>query len=185
MEPTFRNPKLYFISGKARSGKDVIATFLKEEYEQTGKKVAIMAYAKQLRFYCREYFGWDGNEDHKPRELFNELGYLIRDKLNKKHLIANRLMEDIEILSYYFDVIITDDARLPFELDIPKSKFPEMVSIRINRTVNINNLTEEYKHSIMETSLDNYENFKYIIDNDGTLEDLREKVKGIIRKEEE
>ena len=33
--------KIYLIGGKARNGKDTLASFMKEELEQTGKKPCI------------------------------------------------------------------------------------------------------------------------------------------------
>ena len=41
MDVVFKNPKLYFISGKARSGKSTVSQILKEEYEKKGKKAVI------------------------------------------------------------------------------------------------------------------------------------------------
>jgi dephospho-CoA kinase len=47
------------------------------------------------------------------------------------------------------------------------------------KTIRVNNpriKSTENEH-ISETALDNYEGFDYIITNDGTLEDLKEKIK--------
>ena len=85
-------------------------------------------------------------------------------------------------------VIITD-MRFPNELEAVKSKGG--ISIRVNRTLNHTNikevvnrltnvLSEEHES---EKALDNAE-FDYVIENDGTIEDLIQKVKEILIKEQ-
>ena len=183
MELIFRNPKLYFLSGKAGSGKSLVAAFFKEEYAKLDKKAVVISYARHLKFYAKEYFGWDGMEETKPRDLLNEIGTtLVRGQLQKNRFIINRLMEDTEILSYYFDVIIVDDARFEDELDIPRTIHPNLIAIRIKRDNFDSGLTEEQKNSVTETNLDNYDKFNYVIM--GTKKELQEKVIDIIQQEE-
>lgn len=63
------------ISGKARHGKDTLATMMKRVLEDTyGKSVLIIRYADQLKFILREYFGWDGIKDERGRALLQYVG---------------------------------------------------------------------------------------------------------------
>ena len=76
-------------------------------------------------------------------------------------------MEDVQVYSYFFDVIIITDARLIEEIETPKSLF-NCITIRINK--DDNNLTLEQKKHITETNLDNYRNFDYVINNNDISE---------------
>jgi hypothetical protein len=70
------------------------------------------------------------------------------------------------------DVIIITDVRFPNELedihDFIKGR--RIVSVRINRPMNRNSSSNEH---VSETALDDYTFWEYIVDNEGTLEDLK------------
>ena len=70
---------------------------------------------------------------------------------------------------------IISDVRFPNEADAVKSKGGIM--IRINRPGN-----DTGKH-LSETALDYYEEWEYVIDNEGSIEELIDKVKQILIKE--
>ena len=177
MEVSYRNPKIYLLSGKARNGKDTIAGYLKEFYEKDGKKVIFSRAGKYIKFYAMEMTDWDGNEDTKPRTLLQELGTdVIRNKLNKSEMFIDRQIDDIEIYSYFYDI------RLPREIDSIKEKFDNVVTIKVERINFETNLSgKEQKHST-ETAMDNYIDFDYVIIND-TLEKLKEDVYKIYKEE--
>lgn len=176
--------KVYLISGKSRHGKDTLGSMLKEIYEEKGQKVCITQYSKYIKGYAKDYFGWDGNDDTKPRELLQILGTdIIREKLNKPLFHINRLLEDVEILSNFFDVLIVTDVRFPIEIDIPKEKIKDCVSINIYRPNYTNNLTDEQRRHISEHALDEYDNYDYKVVNT-TIEELKDIALNIVRKEE-
>jgi hypothetical protein len=86
---------------------------------------------------------------------------------------------------------IITDARFPNEADAVKDRGGIM--IRVNRPCPECGVLEGHKmkpHKIppsthpSETGLDDYQNFDYVIENDGTIEELIEKVKEILTKEE-
>lgn len=87
---------------------------------------------------------------------------------------------------------IISDVRFPNEADVIRAK--EGMLIRVNREkikiqddmyvnrseyIKVNNITEH----LSETALDNYEDWDYIIDNDGSIQDLIDKIKDILIKE--
>jgi len=170
--------KIFIIGGKARSGKTTLKNFLKEELKD--KKVLELMFAKYIKDYAKNYFNWDGKEETKPRELLQTLGTdIIRVKLNKPFFMINRVIEDIEILSIFFDIAIIDDARTIEEIESIKNKFENVTSIKLIREVE-NNLTETEKKHHTEIGLDNYNNFDYIFKNNKSLEDLKNFAKEII-----
>lgn len=170
MEFIKKNPKKYILSGKAQSGKNETANIMKEYFEKNNKKTVIISYAKYLKDYIKEITNWDGNEETKPRDLLQQIGVeLIKEKIDK-NLLINRIKEDIEVYSYFFDVIIISDARFVSEIESIKDNN----TIVLNIVGKENNLTEEEKEHITETALDNYNNYDYIIENNKTKEELKE-----------
>lgn len=177
MEFIKRNPQIFILSGKARSGKETVSEIIKNYYHD--KKVVTLSFAFYLKEYAKKISGWDGSENEKPRELLQQLGVeLIKEKIDDK-LLIKRVLEDIEIYSYFFDVIIITDARLIDEVEYIKNKYPNSKVIRIIRDEYENNLTESQKNHITETGLDDYNKFDYIVKNK-ELEQLEEEIKKIL-----
>lgn len=169
MEFIKRQPKIFIISGKARSGKNEIAKIIEKRY--SNKKCITISFGYYIKDYVKRISNWDGSENTKPRELLQQLGIeLIRNKINKR-LFIDRILQDIEIFSYFYDIIIISDVRLLDEITILKENYPNLVSIRVIRNNYENNLTKEQKKHLTETDLDNFTNFDYIVENNEKLED--------------
>ena len=176
--------KIFVIGGKAKSGKNTFGDFLREELKDYGYKPCVMHITSPLYAYARNYFEWDGNENTKPREFLQKVGIeIIQQKLGKKDFLLNRLYEDIEILSEFFDTFIITDARLIKEFEDIRKKYPDVVTIKLIRTRGDNHLTEEEKKHVTETELDHYDDFDYIIEN-RILDDLKTSAMEIVRNEE-
>lgn len=177
--------KLYLIAGKARHGKDTLAIDMKNYYEAMGKKVTILQLAAPLKSLICNHFGWDGSEQTKPRELMQRLGTdIIRLQLNMPNYYIDHAIQDIKILSCFFDVILISDVRFPQEIEGIKKAYKEAISIHIERPALIQDeLTSTQKQHITETALDQYHQYNYEIINT-TLEQLEEDAKKIVRNEE-
>ncbi len=176
--------RIYVISGKARHGKDTVALDIKEIYGENGLKVIKLAYGSYIKEYAKRISNWNGDEETKPRELLQELGTdIIRKKIDNDFFVR-RICEDIEVYSYYFDIIIISDARFPNEMEWPKKKFDNVVNIRVIRDDYDSVLSEKEQKHLTETALDEYNSYDYVIHNDGTLEDLKKKVSDVVRKVE-
>ena len=83
------------------------------------------------------------------------------------------------INTYFYDIIIINDARLVDEIEEVKQKYKDSICIRIIRDKE-NNLTDIEKKHITETALDNYNNFDYIINNN-SYEELESNLINILR----
>ena len=163
MEFKKKDIKVFIISGKARSGKGTVAKIIEDYYKE--KKCITISFAYYLKDYAKRITGWDGSENTKPRELLQQLGIeLIKNKIDNK-LLINRILQDIEVFSYFYDIIIISDARLVDEVESIKTVYSDSISIRVNRNED-NNLTLSEKNHITETGLNDYNNFDYIINND-------------------
>ncbi len=170
-----RNPIIILIAGKARSGKNTVSKILESEFIKEKKEVIISPYTKYLKEYIHNITDWNiEDENNKPRDLLQKLSSeLIKEKLGLENIFINRQIEDIKIYSYFKDVIIINDVRFPKEIDTIKNIFTNVVSIQVKRSNYISGLTKEQLQDVTETSLDNYNNFDYIIENDD-IESLKE-----------
>lgn len=177
-----KNPKIYIFAGKARAGKDTCANYIKEFYEKNNKKFLCLQYSGYLKDYAKKITDWDGKDETKPRQLLIDLGSdLVRGKIDR-YMLVNRMIEDLRVMSYFFDVIVISDARLSEELDMPRERLDNVKIIEVIRPNFENNLTAEQKKSLTEVGLDNYNNYDYRIINDGNLEDLKIKVKSMLEE---
>lgn len=176
--------KIYVIGGKAKSGKNTFGEYLREELKEYGYKPCVMHITEPLYGYARNYFEWNGNDRDKPREFLQKMGIeIIKEKMGKKDFLLNRLYEDIEILSNFFDIFIITDARLVHEFESIKEHFSDVVTIKLKRNNYNDYLTEEEKNHITEREISEYNNFDYIIENRG-FQDLRNSAVEVVRNEE-
>ena len=163
------------ISGKAESGKDSVYEYIKKKY---GDMVCHMLFAKHIKQYAKDYFNWDGKEETKPRQLLQSIGTdIIRDQMNDPNFHTRRLIEDIKVLSNYFDIFVITDCRFPNEVHLVKKEFNEDVfSIRIDRPNHVSKLNEKQLKHKSETALDNFLEFDYKIQNNSSLQSFYNKV---------
>lgn len=166
MEYINKKPIIYVLSGKAKSGKNEVANMIEKYYNN--KKCIQISFGYYLKEYIKNITNWDGLESTKPRDLLQSLGIdLIKNKINDK-LLINRVIDDIKVYSYFFDVIIVTDARLKDEVNSLKENF-DCITIRINNN-KTSPLTLEQQNHITEKDLDEYENYDYIVLNDEFIE---------------
>ena len=171
--------KLFVLAGKARSGKDTTADFMEKYYND--KKIIRLMYGAGVKVYATLLSSWDGSEEDKPRELLQKIAVESRE-VNPDYTIK-RMEEDINILRDYCDIIIITDARMPDEVLMPKEKFKEAVTIKLERPNFESPLSLSQQKSLTEVALDDFNNYDYIISNDGTLEDLDRKIINLIESE--
>ena len=176
MELREKEANVIILSGKARVGKDTTGEYFKKFFENKGKKVKLLSYAYYIKIYAMAISSWNGNDENKPRSLLQELGTeIIRNKIDKLFFI-NRMIEDIKVYSYFFDTLIITDARIEEEIVNIKNTFSNVISINIERPGFVNELTSLEQSHFTETGLDNYKDYDYILINDGSLEELNNKV---------
>ena len=176
--------KIFMIGGEAGAGKSTFGEFLKEELKDYGYKPCVMHITSPLYSYAEHYFDWNPRKDEKPREFLQKMGIeIIRDKLGKKEFLLNRLEEDIEILSNFFDTFIITDARMIHEFLTIKSKYDDVVTIKLIRKNYDNHLNEEEKEHITEKEIVGYDDFDYIIENKG-LHKLKMEALELVHNEE-
>lgn len=179
-----KNPTIYLMCGKAKHGKDTFSAFLKKAYEDNGKKIIVTQLSKYIKYYAREMTGWDLSEETKPRELLQQLGTsVIREYLKKEDLFINRMIDDIDVFSCFYDAIIISDVRLKKEIHDLKESYKNAKVVHILRPNFDNGLTQEQKHHKTEIDLDDFTNFDVEIINT-TLEKLEKDAEKLYKETE-
>lgn len=161
MEFKLKNTKIIILSGKAGSGKSSVANIIKEN-----KNCIILSYASYIKDIAKNVLSWDGNEEEKPRDFLQQFGDVIKNI--DSNLLINRMIEDIKMYSYFYDLIVISDARFVNEIELIKNNFNDVYSVNIYGRDN--NLTKEQQNHITETALDNYFEYDYKIKNDINIE---------------
>lgn len=164
--------KLFALAGKARSGKDYTASLIKDYYKD--KKVLIYSNTYYLKKYVSKIYGWDGNDETKPRETLQLLGKKVKEKY--PNILIDRMEEDIKLLSNYCDILIVTGVRLENEIKFLKKA--GAILIKMERPDVENNLSKKEKQDVTETDVDKYHDYDYIVENTG--EDLKQKIEDIL-----
>ena len=170
--------EIIIISGKSNSGKDTFAEMMRQKLEAAGCKCLTCHYADLVKHYAGLYYGWTGVKDEPGRQLLQELG---TNKVRSKFpdYWAETIGKFLAAVPDDFDCAFIPDARFENEIEIVKKYNPQATVIRIERydengKLYLNPLlTEEQHNHPSETSLDDYEDWDYIVENH-TLAELED-----------
>lgn len=171
------------ISGKAGSGKDTVGTFIYKcltsakrtnipfvfHFADTLKESLSHIFNCPIEEFYRNKNGIVDGFNFTYREAMQKYGTAIRD-LFGDDVWAKALFKGYDPK---FPFIICD-LRYKSELEYIKKKDPNAILIRVNRP-GIKLMNHE-----SEIDLDSYKDWNYIIDNNGTLEELEYKCSYIV-----
>jgi dephospho-CoA kinase len=152
------------ISGKARSGKDTVARYIKRAYGGF-KKVSFAAelkqkLAKKLGVTLQEI----EENKNKYRPALIELG--LEDPRGRTDAFLEEHMRKE-------DLLLITDLRFQYEAEAILKATTNTILIRINRPDYDNRLSEELKNSKSETELDDWQMWDIVYNNTGTLQHLK------------
>lgn len=145
--------KIFIIGGKSGCGKTKLAQMIKDFYDKQGKKSVITEFSKYIKLFAKEMVNWDYNEP-KPRKFLQDMGMFIRKNIDNNFLI-NRMKQDLLVYEKYYDNVIISDARFIDEIESIKKDNPNTYTIHLINEKE-NNLSNDEKNHISETSLDDY-----------------------------
>jgi len=181
------------ISGKAQSGKttsyNIIKDIIKEEYKDNMYRTLYLPFAGKLKSVAIDLFDWSGDkelyknadgsmDETKGRGLLIALGQYMR-KI-KPNIWAAYVKK--EILTGTTDPIndktiyLIDDIRFKNEMETLKTFGKKLVSIRLSRESQLK------IDDISENDLDDYTAFDFTIENNGTIAELKDKLRNIIKE---
>lgn len=180
MELIKKEPTIFIVAGKANAGKDTTCEFINSYIKRKGLKSINLQFSSYIKMYAKNITDWSGSEDDKPRTLLQMLGTeIIRNQIDNKFFIK-RIIDDIKVYSYYFDAITISDARFPDEIEDISNSFNKVCKIEISRPGFVSKLNESEKMHLSEQALDKYNNFDHFIINDGSIDELNNKIINII-----
>lgn len=162
--------KVILISGKAQSGKDTVASMLREKLISDNHRVLLTHYADLLKYICCNYFGWDGNKDEKGRQILQYVGTDVIRKRNPT-LWVNFVAMMLRYFHENWDYVIIPDCRFPNEVTTMVDNGFDTIHLRVVRQNFQSPLSEEQQKHSSETALDDTIPDFYI-ENTGTLEEL-------------
>lgn len=161
------------ISGKAESGKTTFGEMLKKSFEEKAQRVLMINYADAVKHIARQYYNWNGEKDQYGRSLLQKIGTDMGRNMIDEDIWVIIVELFINLMKDDFDVFIIGDCRFPNEIEYWEDK-NNYYSIRIARENHSSQLTDEQKQHASETSLDDYDSFDFVIQNNDTLERLQE-----------
>lgn len=176
--------KVINIAGQAGAGKDTCAEMIKLELQTYGYRVAIIHYADWIKKIAQVCYHWDGKKDDRGRALLQKLGTeQTRDRIDPNFWV-DKVIEVARIIEDDFDYIIIPDLRFPNELQRWAQCGYQQFTVKIVRPNRPKIAKEQTRHK-SETTLENVElwpDFDFVINNDGTGAELKEKAISCARK---
>jgi hypothetical protein len=169
-----RLKQIYAISGKGRNGKDCTADIMMKILQGKSTKVSL---ARDLKYICKDYLGWDGTKDGENRNILIDVGTKkIRNEFGWSTFHVHRAYETIKIIEDAYDYIYIPDCRFVNEIRYLQAMFPNLLTtIRVERLNFESPLTLEQQQSETETSLDNF-TFDYYIKSESGLDNLEKEI---------
>lgn len=170
--------KVICISGKAQHGKDTTAGMMKTALESMGHTVLIAHYGDLVKYVCRTFFGWNGEKDSYGRSLLQKVGTdIVREQC--PNYWVDFIKDMLSMFPNEWDFVLIPDSRFPNEIDGLRKAGLSVVHLRVRRDNFESPLTTEQQNHPSETALDHIVP-DFLIVNDGTLEDLYNKVCNLV-----
>lgn len=154
--------KIFVINGSGGSGKDTFVSFCGET-----KKVLNVSSIDKVREAAKILVGWNGEKDEVSRKLLVDLKKLSIDYNDAPTKYILSRAEEFMNSDYEMMFIHVREGE---EIDKLKK------SLNLKSILILNPNVEEIKSNTSDANVKEY-NYDYTILNDGTLEDLKNKVK--------
>ena len=167
--------KYFIINGRPRSGKDTFVNFCLEELGAFGKLISTVDFVKKIATEC----GWDGTKDLKNRKFLSDLKDLLT---NWGDVPYKKTLQEIDMFKFDLDCWNVSDKGVVFIM----CREPKEIE-RFERELNAKSLLirrasvefeQQSNHADSEVLNHKYD---YIIENNGTIDELKEKAKGFLK----
>ena len=167
--------KYFIINGRPRSGKDTFVNFCREELGAFGKLISTVDFVKKIATEC----GWDGTKDLKNRKFLSDLKDLLT---NWGDVPYKKTLQEIDMFKFDLDYWDVSDKGVVFIM-CREPKEIERFERELNaKSVLIRRASVEFEqqsnHADSEVLNHKYD---YIIENNGTVDELKEKAKGFLK----
>ena len=167
--------KYFIINGRPRSGKDTFVNFCLEELGAFGKLISTVDFVKKIATEC----GWDGTKDLKNRKFLSDLKDLLT---NWGDVPYKKTLQEIDMFKFDLNCWNVSDKGVVFIM----CREPKEIE-RFERELNAKSLLirrasvefeQQSNHADSEVLNHKYD---YIIENNGTIDELKEKAKDFLK----
>lgn len=162
--------KIFILNGIAGVGKDTFATLL-DQFIQTRHISSIDPIKRAART-----LGWKGNKDDSARMLLCELKKCVNQYSSYIWDYLDGMVNSHRDLFSGSDGVLLIDVREPEEIEKAVERYG-CKTILVERDI----LTRDYTNSA-DSSVYDYKHYDYVINNIGSIEDLRETAKEFAEK---
>lgn len=158
--------KIVVINGVGGSGKDTFVHFVQDAYNQypqrfTVGNISTVDFVKQIATDC----GWTGVKEERDRKFLSDLKDLLEEYNNLPNRMVDRAIKHFEQTKVK---VVFVHCREPKGIDYFVKKYGAITLLIHNP--NIEPITSNHA----DANVADYD-YEYIIENDGSLEDLRKK----------
>ena len=167
--------KYFIINGRPRSGKDTFVNFCLEELGAFGKLISTVDFVKKIAAEC----GWDKTKTPKNRKFLSDLKDLLT---NWGDVPYKKTLQEIDMFKFdldYWDVsdkgVVFIMCREPKEIDRFEREL-NAKSVLIRRA----SVEFEQQSNHADSEVLNHK-YDYIIENNGTVDELKEKAKEFLK----
>lgn len=168
--------KYFIVNGYPRSGKDTFVNFCLEELGAFGKLISTVDFVKKIAYKC----GWNGEKTPENRKFLSDLKDLLTQWADVPY---RKTLQEIEFSRFdlnYYDVenygVVFIMSREPDEI----SRFEKEIGAK-SVLVKRNSVESNNQSNHADLNVLNHE-YNYIIDNSGTLDELKTKAKEFCNK---
>lgn len=155
-------PKVIVINGMGGSGKSTFVS-LCHEIDPRVIETSTVDFVKKIALQA----GWDGVKDEAGRRFLSDL----KDALERYDDVPNKKID--EFIESHPDNIIFVNAREPHNITYYQEKYSAISVLVKNPSV------PQVQGNHADENVDNY-NYNIVINNSGSLEDLKEKAKCLL-----
>lgn len=163
--------KIIIVNGNPKSGKTQFELYLAKH-----TNAIIYSSITPVKEFAKKYFGWSGNEDDKTeqwRRFFSELKRMLVVEFDYIYIcVSNKIRE------FYRNInaeLLLIDSREPEEIERFKNCF-QAITIFIK-----NDRVEKITSNESDKNVENYQ-YDYLVENNGTLEELEQKAIEFIKE---
>ena len=167
--------KYFIINGRPRSGKDTFVNFCLEELGAFGKLISTVDFVKEIAVSC----GWNGTKTPQNRKFLSDLKDLLT---NWGDVPYKKTLQEIDMFKFNLNCWNVSDKGVVFIM----CREPKEIE-RFERELNAKSLLirrasvefeQQSNHADSEVLNHKYD---YIIENNGTIDELKEKAKKFLK----
>ncbi len=167
---TKKDKKIVVISGKQFSGKDTVANVIKQKLPNF--KLAPIADSIKIEFSQLKNLTFNEIERNKPLYRADLINFSNEKRAKDPDCWIKKVLS-------YEDNLIISDVRLQHEIEVFEEHGAVKIRVESGRDERAKRGKLVKEDDFTETDLDNYKNWDYIIENNGSIEDLEKKASKI------